>query len=767
MKQIQLYPNKIKDLLSENIKNKNTLFVFSTDVVMNSWIDWIITNPQQSGTDIVSFENFTAWDNFKKDFVSAHKEGQSVIPAILRKMFITNLIAENSKKPRNERLQVIINPDDDYANEADSFSDWLSKNLQSLHFWHKRLEENKEEYGPLDKEDKDYLYIYEQYSSFLEKNQLFEPAWVDYIDFTEKEKEIFIFYPELLEDFQDYKDIFNNINNITICTLPKDIESPKAYFYPDSRKELRQTMLSIIDLVNNKKADWSEITLSVPDLDTYRPYIQREFDLYEIPYVIKAGVSLTINSAGRIFREIYDCHNNGFSFDSVRTLLLDQCVPWKEEFSQIREDLIREGNRMRCICSLDKDIWLSAFQTKINNLNYTLDNTQNQEYKKELSENIKFYENLKDFYLKLQNKINLFFPDNNEENNFENILTSWMNFKSFFLKDDSDFSEDANNILGRCIKELSEIIEIEKKYESENLYIPSPFSFFLQELDKKTYTAQTKATGVTIFPYRLSAAAYFKYQFVIDCSQKNLDVSYKRLTYLNNEKRKKLKLTKDDEAVNASEVFIKLYCKDNNNIVNLSAAENTFNGFAIPHSQLSILDNYSNRDEADYVLLEKELFREPSEISLPIKITNTQKESYNRWKTCAINDKERIFINNKIENFIDNVLIKNRKNKDGTVSDKMKITARGDLEQFFPCPRKWLLKSVLKLHDDTLDTSLMQNYDMGNLNHKIMESFMNNFRDKVLPFYDQESDSFKIKNKVQGEIETAAVDYNDEIINML
>ena len=647
MKKVQLCPNDISTVLSNNISDNKSVFVFPTDVVMNSWIDWIITHPSLSGTDAVAFEQFTAWDNFKRDFVSAQQEGQSVIPTVLRKMFITDLIAQNAARPRNERLQVIINPDDSFASEADSFSDWISKNLQSLHFWKKRLEQNRDEYGELDSEDKDYLYIYEKYSDFLNQNNLFEAAWVEDIEFSEKEKHFHIFYPEMLEDFLDYQDIFAKADNISVYTLPENIESPSAYFYPDSRKELRQTMLQIIDVVKSGKADWSEISLSIPNLDTYIPYIEREFDLYEIPYVIKAGVSLTKNSAGRIFREIYDCYNNKFSFDSVRTLLLDECVPWREEFNNIREDLIREGNRMRCICSVNKDIWLSAFQSKLNNLDYLLKSDfTDTEKKEEIAGQIIYFEDLKKFYMKVRNSVSSFFPKEKEKNTFENIRTSWMNFKSSFLKKDKDFSEDANNILSRCIKELSEIIEIEKKYKDCNLNIPSPYNFFLQELDKKTYTKQAKTTGVNIYPYKLSAAGYFKYQFIIDCSQKNLDISYKRLTYLNNTKRAKLKLTNDDKMINASEVFIKLYGKEtectDKSFVHFSAAENTFNGFAIPHSQLKIVtdENGNNvipdRDKEDYILNEKKLIRDPLAISLPLEITETQKASYENWKSCSL-----------------------------------------------------------------------------------------------------------------------------------
>ncbi|MBQ1709521.1 MAG: hypothetical protein II032_00190, partial [Treponema sp.] len=327
MKEIKLNPDQISKVLIENIKDPSTIFVFSTDTVMNSWIEYLITHPNHSGLDALPLERFLAWDNFKGKYLHASEDGKTSIPSILRKFFVQDLIEKNAKLPKEERFQVIINPEDSYAKEAASFADWISKNLPSLHFWKKRMEQNSETYGQMDAEDLDYEKLYQLYKAFLDQNNLFEPAWLDNLELGDKDTKFILFYPELLEDFGDFTDIFKANSNITICTMPENIPNPPAYFYPDSRSELRQTLLSIIKLVQEKKADWSEIALSIPDIDTYRPYIERECYIYGIPYVIKSGLSLTKNNAGRIFKEIKDCHTEAFSFDSVRALLLDECLP--------------------------------------------------------------------------------------------------------------------------------------------------------------------------------------------------------------------------------------------------------------------------------------------------------------------------------------------------------------------------------------------------------------------------------------------------------
>ena len=66
-----LYPENISSIFVKHLSEPNTVFVFPTDTVMNSWIDWIVTNPDKSGFDAVPFEGFIAWDNFKGSYLSA------------------------------------------------------------------------------------------------------------------------------------------------------------------------------------------------------------------------------------------------------------------------------------------------------------------------------------------------------------------------------------------------------------------------------------------------------------------------------------------------------------------------------------------------------------------------------------------------------------------------------------------------------------------------------------------------------------------------
>ncbi len=839
MKSIAL--NSVEECLRAHISDKNAVFVFATDVSARSWADWCVVNGL---TKAVAMDRFMAWDKFKESFLRATQEGKSSVPSLLRKFFIHNFISENAAKPLDDstKLKKVIPPE--FAGNASSFADWLAKILPSLCLWNNRMNEYKDSYGAMDEEDRDYKILFDAYNSFLEKNDMFEPSWITDVDFGNSRNVFYILYPEQLEDFEDFKGSFRNADNVIACTMPCDIPSPAVYNFPDARSELRQTMLRIIDICSRqKKADWSEVALSVPDIETYRPYLEREFDLYGIPYVIRAGISLTKNSAGKIFKLFSECYKSDFSYDSVRTLLLDECIPWAKEvilpfkmndktdavevkvaLPQAKESLIREGNILRCICSYEeknesgeyekKDSWLQGLYSRYGSDSAKLQAAEDRGD----AESVKACKKALDcdiqniaLYKALKNRIKAFYEPRAKDNerkkpSFETVLSAWFSFKSTFI-DEEDFSTDANQLLSRCIIHLQEMIEVEKNHcRTNGLSITSPFDFFINELEGKSYTPQMKnKSGVSIFPYRLSAGAFFKYQFVIGASQKAIEVPFRRLMFLNSTKRAKLNLIEEDNNLRSTEVFAKLYAKKVDGIedtVHFSSATDSFGGFSIPHSCLTEQTPLPNLDSTDYILEEKKWISGSS--SSPSLFTKGQTNNLLQWKETAeetnqdesLNDalKEKIAyrlveaknagIESGIKEYESLLAAKDDEQKNkvpaanvrdfmaeesnlmseilSSFKDKPKISSQSEMSLFFPCPRKWVLSQLLSIKDDSLDTNLMKIYDMGNLNHSVLEFFMRQYLGRRLPYYDKERKKFF---KFDGNGNTAEAD--DEIWNMI
>ena len=783
-----IVPEKLGSFFKDALSNPKNVFVFSTDVVMNSWVDWCVTHPDESGVEAVSLERFIAWDKFKGEAVRGTERDKKSIPSILRKFFVNSLIAQNaSATDKNVLFKKLINPE--FRADAASFSDWIARLLPSLKLWHETIKKHPE-YKP-DDEDSDYMELYTRYSAFLDANNFFEPSWI-VPDFSSDGKHYILFYPETLEDYTDYIDIFANCPDITIISLPKtELQTSEipCIRYSDSRKELRRTILQIRKLcegnaqpahtnktVETPTADrWDQVTLNVPDLETYRPYLERELTKYCVPFVIRAGFPLIQNTAGQVFTEIQNCFNSSFSYDSMRSLLLNEYIPWKYDLKVLRENLIQEGNKMRCICGFDEagavqDESVSTALNGVTPANIGTGETQNAKstehfdsWEGALSSTANQNTLELNFYRNLKHDISSIC----KSKSFDAIIQAWEIFKEHYLEK-NDFSEDANAILGRCITELKSLAQIENEYcivENSSLKVSNHYDFFINELGKKTYTPQNKKTGISVYPYKLSAGAYFQNQFVIDSSQKNLEIQYKKLGFLNEEKRRILGLQNQDKTFNASKAFIRLYAAHFPKIVHFSYAEDSFAGFAICHNALDQKDDENTKklDDDDFILNVKQ-YMMVRPFSSPLKLSKAQKTQIENFQALNAPDKPETAQNKVSASVLDKVNSALKKELEGKI-----IITQSDMSKFFPCPRKWILSKVLSLKEESLDTDLMQPFDMGNINHKILELFMNDYYESNTPlptcnddgvFEDEDKIVEVLKNHAFTAIHDSSKDYS-------
>ena len=709
-------PSEIKTVLKAYLskQGKKPLFVFPSNVAADSWCDWAVLHPEESGTEAVELENFTAWDKFKGEFLSTKISNKVSIPSLLRKLFIRNLIHKNNTEQQILKKIIPASTTDDATTYT--FTDWLSRILTSLKLWHDAYEALPPSQRREDDEDRDYQTIYREYSTFLEKHHFFEPAW-ERPEFTDSDRAVLLIYPELLEDFADYEEIFAKAENITAIKLPKEFSAPvKAYSFSDSRKELRRILLHLRELHDEKHVPWTDMALNVPDIETYSPYIKREFGRYCVPCQLRSGKPLTCNSAGSIFKQFSEAYNGQFSYTTIRALVQNEYIPWKETFKEVRENLVREGNELRCLCAykengVQKDSWIESLSKK-------------QEAPAQTKGPLWFYKRLTDSIKAICTAAR-----------FEDIHKAWIDFKNYFLATD-DFSDEANRILGRCISELNDLRDIENNYIIPLGLSTGPcYDFFLSELNGKIYRPQESIDGVSIFPYKLAAAANFPYHFTIDASQKNLDIQYKKLSFLNTEKRERL--LKDKTDTNVSEAFIRLYAKNASaEEVLFSYSEDSFQGFAIAHTALSVIkeDGYSALDGKDFIRAEEE-----TRIGLPAFSPRMQR-SFKAWQARmkGFGTTEAYHASSPLQEKVRQHLIAKRQLADYALpavsGDCIKLS-QTDMRNFFPCPRRWIFSQVLRLREDSLDTRLMQRYDMGNIHHRMLELFMKDYADsgKALP----------------------------------
>lgn len=721
----EISENIVEKILKENIKNQDTVFVFPTEIAASLWADRSIF---VTDCQAVALERFLAWDKFKGEAVRSENQNKISVPSTMRQIFVSRLIEQNAEKPFFKSLI-----SEKYSKTAESFSTWIASILPKLGMWKEYFEKNSSQ---KDAEDQDLLVLYEKYTEFLNKYGFFDPAW-EKPPFKSNGKHYFIFFPEINSDWEEYKFILESTKEfITLVNVPdfseeNNFNKSEVKFFNNSRVELKNIANKIFELHHQKKIDWQSMAISVPDMELYGSYIDRELELMEIPHVLRFSRPLSGTPAGNLFNQIKECVSSKNSYDSIKKLLLNDSLPWKNP--ELAQKLIAFGQENHCICSYvyggEKiDVWEKSFGEA--------------KYKDFEVEN--FYNSLKIYLKKF-----------NQAKNFNSIRTAYFEFRNKFF-DMENCSDSANKILGRCVSELGALIDLENQYDCA---VPSPFNFFAEQLESKKYLEQASEFGVQIYEYKTAACAPFDCHLIIDSSQASLNVSYKDFSFLNENKRKKL-LNRDES--NVSDKFVQLYQLNSlKESAYFTCAERTLDAYAQPVSYLKMNDLRKVKDEKilfseNPYNLEKEWFIGNEDCEFPPKITEIQSKSFKNW----MNFQKIVPVLQ--EKAVDAVTELNSKSA-GNAGQNSIYVSKSLLSKFYDCPRKWLFACrEMNLKEQDKAAVLLDRFAAGNLYHKILEIYLKTLKNNG---FHLEIEEDKLEEKYEQILENAiteAINFDGE-----
>ena len=677
--------NIIEKTLLENIKNQDAVFVFPTEIAAEMWADRAILGSECSA---VAMERFMAWDKFKGEAVRSENQNKNSVPSMMRFVFASNLIEENAHNPFFKNLICR-----EYADCAGGFTNWIVSILPKLALWKEYFDKSD---GSKDEEDEDLLILYEKYSAFLAEYGFFDPAW-EKPPFKSNGKHYFIFFPEINSDWEEYKKILESSKEfISLINVPpaEDAAQGEVNFFKNARIEIKNLAGTVRKMHSENKIDWQSMAVSVPDMDLYGPYLDREFDLLEIPHVARFSRPLSKTPAGNFFTQVQECNNSKNSFEAIKNLLLNNELPWKD--GETAQKLILFGQQNHCICSFVdfeknefKDVWLESFED-VQFRDFAVEN---------------FYKNL-DFYLKGFEKAK----------SFAELRKAYFAFRNNFF-DMTKCSEKSNNILSRCVATLGEMIDLEQNFKCK---VPSPFSFFVEQLGKTRYLEQAKTGGVQIYQYKNAACAPFDCHFIVDSSQNSLSVLYKDFAFLNESKRRKLL---NREETNVSDKFVQLYQLNSlKNPAYFTCAEKTIDGYSQPVSYLKV-NNLSKETDEEKLFPhnaynpERRWFSGENGAEFPKQIAETQSVSFENWLELQ---KKEDSAGQKVCDLVNSLGLK----KDENGNAEPVWVSASSLRKFYDCPRKWLFDSKnLRLKEKDDAAVLIDQYASGNLYHKIMEIY--------------------------------------------
>ncbi|MCL2412493.1 MAG: PD-(D/E)XK nuclease family protein, partial [Treponema sp.] len=716
--------NHAEAALYNNIDTPNVLFVFPTDIAVSRWADHLL---RLRGGGTIAMNKFMAWDKFKQSAVKSKVQDKKSIPSSLRKIYVSSFIKENADAVRQNKEPLFSSLiKTQWAGQSAQFVPWLTGILPQLGSWF-----NKKTNTSIDKildtetdkltsrfedDDKDLYTLTSRYALFMKEYSLFEPAW-ETPPFNDNGMKCFIFFPEALSDFREYRELLTTANNVTLisassagCENTKPFNTD-TFYYTNSRSEITEASLFIRQLHEKHDIDWDSVVVCIPDSENYEPYVMREFANRNIPFVKRMGKPLADYPAGRFFQSVFECKTNVFSFTSVVALLMNNNLPWKHP--ELNSALIDFGIANNCLYSWTEtepkkqiNIWEDAFTNPV-------DDPSNE---------------VKNYFFKLKKHLTSL----HSCLTFAELRISYFSFREIFFLDIDKCSDETNLIMARCVAELTDLIQLEKDFPKAVLV--DPLLFIAEHLKETNYLAQSKTGGVTILPYKTAASVPYDYHIILGAQHEILSVVYTSLSFLPEKKREELGIKDED----ASDAFINLHKFNSQKRSAFFCSEQTFSGYSIPHSKINAPLSPKNRraNDPEYKdFFSHDHYKQESEFCANETDTlefvhEKQIDGFLEWK----NRRENIFSQNKktginediykydnTKNYIDSIFRK---------PDKTALLAKPTLPRVSPtsmqdwynCSLYWLFKRVFKLQNTRIETCLMDNI-AGSVYHAVLNQF--------------------------------------------
>jgi RecB family exonuclease len=690
-------------IIKKEIANQNVFFVFPSGVAAELWAR---RAGEFSGQRSLALDRFMAWDEFKERAVLAEAPGKEPVSSVIRKLFAEQLIKKNAEE---QFLQSLVPRE--YAESGGVFVSSIAALLPALDYWDRRAQKAG---AAADGEDRDFLVIKTKYAAFLEENGLFEPSWQE-LAIRDAEHTYYIFYPEAVEDYDEYAELLENNAAFVIVRLKAagdDGGPPRLNWYTSVRAEIRALVLELRRLHETRAIPYEDMAVNVPQLEELAPYLERELSLYDIPFRLGAGKPLAEYGAGRLFSLMQNCAADDFSFAALKSLLLNIHLPWARP--DYNRKLVDFGIAHNCVAAYRengrmKDVWQEAFRI-----------SSREELLRQ------YYEELKKELLAVV-----------KAKTFRDIRRYYFAFRNASL-DMSRCGSESDDVLARCVEELSTLIRIEAEYPG--LGPEAPFAFFVSLLGETKYVPNQKRGGVNVFPYRVAAAAPFRRHFVINASQSAASVVYRPLGFLRQDKRQRMGL----EDADASGAFFSLYRPPSpaerlsEAGARYSASAEALAGPSIPHCFFGAAGEPQTPRGDDFFHQEKNWWAGGGR---PSRLFPVQREGFQKWSASLREGRTGRFslLKGKFPAswpFLPSLEQKVRetqwtRGREGPETaggePRLRVSATG-LTGFFGCPAAWFFQHILGIEEYSLEAELMNDMALGSLYHEILKNVFQEIR---------------------------------------
>lgn len=553
--------NDIVTVLKETISDRNVRYVFPSEIAAGYWRKEAL---RVTGKKAVRSDRFLSWDRFKESGFSVRKI-EKPANKLVRTFFAAELLAENANS-QPPLFTSVIHPE--HAANSSAFLSYIVSILPSLG----GVRSFEQASLPRSLFD-DLSLLFNRYQGFLKKHRLFEPAF-EPLSLPRTEGKVFIIFPQVLEDFEEYRGALESARNITLVygangsgardpmrngyssrdpetngSGARDPETngslpvPLLRVFDNSIHELRRLMNGLLELLDSGTSP-SELAITAADESTARA-IEREAEKYSIPVTMVRGKTLCDYTAGGLFDAMDRCIEEEWGLDSLKQLLLNRGYPWSEP-EQGRE-LVRFG--IDYFCVRGKKVWM-----------HHLTRTGNTR--------------LLGFFKEITGRMTGII----RAGSFPELKARLNGFIDRFFTND-DWDETQLKVFQSCFKLIDDLTDSAvtigasgEGQERGNAYL-RPFQLFLSALKERIYVPPRNEEGIPVYPYRVAAGITPQHHFIVGASHEAVSVTVNRYPFL----REDQKQLCDVSDLDFTDAFLDLYAVSGKNL-SISCSRETSEG---------------------------------------------------------------------------------------------------------------------------------------------------------------------------------------------
>lgn len=620
-------------------------------------------------------DRFLSWDRFKEQAFDLRTE-RAPANSVWRELFVRELLRENAAAPF---LASVVPPQ--YAANSGGFRQLIGRTLPALRAF-VSLETGAGDGGWLQALAADLTSIYERYTGFLERHGLYEPRWLAAAP-AFLGGDFLLVFPELAEDWPQFASALTGADVVSVPAEPPS----ELVWYENSRHELRSVMHQV-GLLLDGGVDASDIVVTVCDPDVIRPRVEEQARLLDIPISFAAGVPLSQSLMGRLLRGVQEAVRSGFSVDSLKALLLTPSVPWKAYGTNATAILAGVAAGAVGGTGRPDSGWrrLPPGDARA-----------------------------------LVDRLVKALPALVQAPSARELRLRYLRFAAEFF-DGERWNADEERVLQRAVEELRGLAQLEQHY---SITVPDPFRFWLAQLEQTMYVPRRREAGVTVAPYRVSAAMHPAHHFVLNANQSATTVRVDPFPFLSDAQRDQL--ADRTGARDLTDLFFAGYAASGSS-VHFSASAKSFSGPALQPGHFVVTGTSVSPPEQPRDAYQQERLAGvmPTRGIYPLQRSGARACSRTEGRPGAD------FTRTRVESAELRAALLARQSPER--DPESLLFSSGDLERYFLCPFGYLLARPLALRDLDFSVDTDSPRELGTLYHDTLEAFFTELAEAGEPF---------------------------------